>query len=69
MAISENIRVLREKNGMSQNQLAEKLQISQVLVHKYESGICQPNATMAVSIAKTFGTTVEKLVEGDSEVK
>ena len=64
MAIGENIRIARERCGMSQESLAEFLNMSQVAIYKYENGVCQPNATVAVSIAKRLGTTVEKLVEG-----
>lgn len=64
MAIGENIRIAREKCGLSQERLAELLNVSQVLIYKYENEMCQPNATTAVSIAERLGTTVEKLVKG-----
>ena len=64
MAISENIRRLREKKGMSQAELAESANLAQPQIAKYESGVAVPNAISAVAIAEQLGTTVELLVNG-----
>lgn len=64
MAISENIRRLREQRGMSQAELAESVSLAQPQIAKYESGTAVPNAISAVAIAEQLGTTVELLVNG-----
>ena len=43
MAISDKIQELRKQNGMSQEQLAEKMGVSRQAVSKWESGICAPD--------------------------
>lgn len=64
MAISDNLKRLREKKGMSQAELAESVNIAQPQIAKYEAGTAIPNAVSAVAIAEKLGTTVEKLVIG-----
>lgn len=66
MAISDNLRRLREQRGMSQAKLAESAEIAQPQIAKYEAGTAVPNAISAVAIAEQLGTTVERLVKGDA---
>lgn len=66
MAISENIKELRIKLGLTMEQLADSAGIAPPQIAKYESGITVPNAITAVAIAERLGTTVEKLVKGES---
>ena len=65
MAISENIKKLRESKGISMTELAECAGIAQPQIAKYEAGTTVPNAITAVAIAERLGTTVERLVKGD----
>lgn len=39
MNFAENLKVLREKNGMTQEQLAERMEVSRQTVSKWESGV------------------------------
>lgn len=39
MMLCEKLQILRKKNGLSQEELAEKLGISRQAVSKWESGI------------------------------
>ena len=64
MAFSDNLKNIREKEGMSQQDLADKLGISQKAVYSYEKGIRVPNVLLAYYMATTLGTTVETLVNG-----
>ena len=41
MAFNENLQNLRKMKGMSQEQLAEQLEVSRQAVSKWESGVCQ----------------------------
>lgn len=41
MSISEKIHQLRKCNGFSQEQLAEKLNVSRQAISKWESGVSQ----------------------------
>lgn len=65
MAISDNIKKLRENKGISMAELAECADIAAPQIAKYESGMTVPNAITAVAIAERLGTTVENLVKGE----
>ena len=67
MAISENMKRLREQRGMSQAELAASVELAQPQIAKYEAGVAVPNAVSAVAIAVVLGTTVEQLVNGGKE--
>ena len=64
MAIGDNIRMERLKQGISTVELGEAVGVSHVMILKYEDGQSIPNAVTACKIAKVLHTTVEKLVKG-----
>lgn len=39
MSFSDNLQVLRKRNNMTQEQLAEQLEVSRQAVSKWESGL------------------------------
>lgn len=59
--IGDNIRHFREKAGLSQTQLAEKLNVVRQTVSKWEQGKSVPDAEMCKSLAKTFNIPVSDL--------
>lgn len=65
MSFNNTLVSLRNQHGMTQEQLANAVGVSQAVISMYEGGIKVPSIFVAVKIAKTFGTTVEKLVEGN----
>jgi transcriptional regulator with XRE-family HTH domain len=66
MKMSEIISSLRKDRKWSQTDLAEKTEISQVMVGKYERGDATPSIDVAKKIADAFGVTLDYLV-GDSK--
>ena len=58
------IRILREKKGLTQQELAERCGVTRTAIVKYETNAIAPNAFVAVAIAEQLGTTVENLVKG-----
>ena len=62
MAFAENLKRLREKTGMTQNDLAVDVGVSQTMIAQYERGLKLPTVVVGVDIAKILGTTVEMLV-------
>lgn len=52
---------LREKAGLTQEQLAEKINVSQSMIARVESGDREPRKTIKQKLARFFGTTVEWL--------
>lgn len=58
------IRELREKKGMTQAELAERLFVSDKTVSKWENGKGYPDITLLEPIANTFGVSVAELIAG-----
>jgi len=58
------IKELREKKGLTQAELAEKLYVSDKAVSKWESGKGYPDITLLEPIAKVFGISVTELLAG-----
>ena len=53
--ISKELVILRARESLTQQQLADKLETSQRTVAAWESGASVPRKTMQVRIAKVFG--------------
>ena len=58
------IRELREKKGLTQSELAQKLFISDKTVSKWENGKGYPDISLLEPIADVFGVSVAELLSG-----
>ena len=68
--LNETIKALRTSKGLSQEELAVKLNVVRQTISKWEQGMSVPDATMLISLAEALGTTVSGLLgEGASEVE
>ncbi len=56
---------LRRKNGLTQSQLAEKLNISNKAVSRWENGLGFPEVTQFPVLASALGVTVDYLMSGE----
>ena len=65
MALSDNMKKLRERRGITTAQLAEDVGVSQPTITRIEMGSRIPNVITALEIAKRLGVTVEQLVNGE----
>lgn len=63
-----NIRSLRERAGITQVELAERLKVSQALISAYENGERTPRTLHLPRIAMALNTTVAELFEHDAVV-
>ena len=63
--IGENIAILRKEAGLSQEALAEKLDVSRQTLAKWESGESVPDVLRCDALADFFNTTLEELLHGD----
>ena len=61
--IAKNIAELRQSNGLTQLDLAEKLNYSDKAVSKWERGESLPDVTVLMQIAELFGVTLDWLVK------
>ena len=67
--ISKKVQEHREKNGLSQEMLAEKLGVSRQSVSKWELAQALPEVDKIVAMSKLFGvSTDELLIEADCSV-
>lgn len=67
--IGERIVGLRKKKGLTQLQLAEKLNISDKAVSKWESGKGDPSVEMLDLLSELFDCSLDYLVKGKDKVK
>lgn len=66
MKLSEKILSLRTARGLSQGDLAEKLEVSRQSVSKWETGQSTPDLDKIIKLADLFGVSVDELVrEGE----
>ncbi len=56
---------LRKKNKMTQSQLAEKLNISDKTVSRWENGLGYPEVMQFPALASIFGVSVDYIMSGD----
>jgi len=62
MKFGDKLIVLRKKNGMSQEELAEKLGVSRQSVSKWESNNTYPETDKIVQIANLFDCSMDDLI-------
>ena len=65
MNFASNLQKLRKKENMSQEALAEKLDVTRQSVSKWESGASYPEMDKLISICKIFNVDMDTLVNGD----
>lgn len=68
MKISEVIRYYRKKENLTQEQVANYLNISTPAVNKWESGISYPDITLLLSLARVLKIDVNTLLAFDEEL-
>lgn len=62
MNIGKNIAALRKKNGMTQEELANKLNVSAQAVSKWENESSCPDISLLEDIADIFSVSVDALI-------
>lgn len=67
--LGERIQELRKQIGMTQSQLAKKINISHTQMARYEIKGVQPPADVLKKLADTFNTSIDYLVYGNTEQK
>lgn len=62
MDLGERIQKARKSKGLTQKQLAEKLEIAEITVRKYESNKREPKIEIMKKIAEALGVSVAELI-------
>lgn len=58
----ERLKILRMEQGLSQNQLASKVKVSQAAIARWEAGLQIPNIEVAIMFAQYFGVSLDYLL-------
>lgn len=65
--IGQNIAKWRKEKGMTQDQLAERLDISAQAVSKWENGVSFPDISLVPRLADIFQVTIDQLFARDPD--
>lgn len=68
MHFNENLRVLRETCGLTQEQVANVLEVDRSAYTYYEIGRTEPNMRSLVKLANLFRVTMDELLADDAPV-
>lgn len=63
MALPEKLYTLRKKSGLSQEQLAEALNISRQAISKWEGGSAMPESDKLLALSNYFGVSLDYLLK------
>lgn len=67
MNLSAKLQLLRKKNGLSQEELAERLGISRQAISKWESGQSTPDLNKLILLSEIYNVTIDSLVKDSDE--
>lgn len=62
--VNTSIKDLRKKKNMTQDELAEKLNVTRQAVSNWENGKTQPDIETLTQLAEAFDVSVERLIYG-----
>ena len=60
--LNENIKAIRKSKGLSQEELAIKLNVVRQTIYKWEKGLSVPDSNMLISISEVLETPVSTLL-------
>lgn len=63
LTLSENLVSLRRSHGMTQQNVADYLNINRTTYTKYETGVTEPGIETLLLIAKLYGVTLDELTK------
>jgi putative transcriptional regulator len=64
-AVRNDVRERRTAKGLSQAELAERLDVSRQTINSIETDRYTPSLPLAIAIARFFGTCVEEIFHAD----
>ena len=67
MTLAEKISFLRRSNGLSQDQLAEKLNVSRQAISRWESGAI-PDMENILRLSRYFDCSIDYLFDNDKDL-
>ena len=67
--LADKITQLRKKNGWSQEELADRMDISRQAVSKWESNQATPDIEKIIQLSSLFGVTIDSLLKEEGQHK
>ena len=67
MNLGDKILQLRKKNGLSQEQLGEKVDVTRQTISNWELGETAPNPEQLKKMSKAFNVSVDEILDNDSK--
>lgn len=67
MKMQDKLIMLRKKTGLSQDDLAEKINVSRQAISRWENGTALPDALNVLQLSKMFHVTTDYLLNDDYE--
>lgn len=61
-SFGERLRALRERENISQSELARTLRLTRATISAWEMGVNEPNAQSLIMLSKYFGVTSDYLL-------
>lgn len=68
MKFSDKVFYLRQKNKLTQVELAKRTNVKQSTIQAYESGRAKPMINTAIQLAKVLGVNVDDLMNDEKEI-
>ena len=65
-SIGQFLAALRKANGMTQQEIADRLHVSNKAVSRWERDECAPDLSLIPALAEIFGVTCDELLKGQS---
>ena len=67
MQLGNNIQSLRKRKGLSQEKLAEKINVTRQTISNWELGETAPNPEQLILLSKEFDISIDELVGNDAK--
>lgn len=68
MEFSQTIKIMRSKNSLTQQQLANELHVSRAAIAKWESGRGLPDIDNLIALSELYNISLDELIKGEDEV-
>ncbi len=68
MTFGNKLKLIRQKNGWSQSDLARRLNTSKQVISRYENEQTTPKITVGVQYAKTLGVPINLLLDDEKDL-
>ena len=63
--LSKNLKIFRKRKGLTQENVAEALNVVRQTISKWEKGISVPDADMLIKLAEILDVSVSELIGSD----